>query len=172
MAAPVGKSIYLAIKAAGNMNSHSFTYTSISMLIALTLVITVSPTEIGNMVTSYAQPTFDTPSSPGSTPDTGSSTETGAADDGENFQQFIECLFGGDASEEDISSALDGSGDSTPTEQEIRDCFDPLYNTGGAAGSTTATGSGSTAETDDAGGDEGESSTNGETSQDEDESEE
>ena len=156
-----------------SMNSHSFTYASIVMLVALTLVITVSPTNIGNMRTSYAQPTFETPSSPGSSsPDTGSSTETGAADDGENFQQFMECLFGGDASEEDISSALDGSSDSTPTEQEIRDCFDPLYNTGGATGSTTASGGGSTDETEDAGGDEGESSTNGGTSEDEDGSEE
>jgi hypothetical protein len=155
------------------MNSHSFTYASIVMLVALTLVITVSPTNIGNMGTSYAQPTFGTPSSPGSSsPDTGSSTETGATDDGENFQQFMECLFGGDTSEEDISSALDGSSDSTPTEQEIRDCFDPLYNTGGATGSTTASGGGSTDETDEAGGDEGESSANGGTSEDEDGSEE
>lgn len=155
------------------MNSHSFTYASIVMLVALTLVITVSPTNIGSMGTSYAQPTFGTPSSPGSSsPDTGSSTETGATDDGENFQQFMECLFGGDTSEEDISSALDGSSDSTPTEQEIRDCFDPLYNTGGATGSTTAPGGGSTDETDEAGGDEGESSANGGTSEDEDGSEE
>jgi hypothetical protein len=152
------------------MNSHSFTYASIVMLVALTLVITVSPTNIGNMGTSYAQPTFGTPSSPGSSsPDTGSSTETGATDDGENFQQFMECLFGGDTSEEDISSALDGSSDSTPTEQEIRDCFDPLYNTGGATGSTTAPGGPTT---DEAGGDEGESSANGGTSEDEDGSEE
>lgn len=65
----------------------------------------------------------------------------------------MECLFGGEASEEDISNALDGSSGSTPTEQEIRDCFAPLYNAGGAAGSTTTTtpGSGSTDETEDAG---------------------
>jgi hypothetical protein len=85
----------------------------------------------------------------------------------------MECLFGGDASEEDISSALDGSSDSAPTEQEIRDYFTPLYNTGGATGSTTADGSGPTDETEDAGADEGESSTNdGTSSEDEDESEE
>ena len=95
------------------------------------------------------------------------------ADDGENFQQFMECLFGEGASEEDISNALDGSSGS-PTEQEIRDCFTPLYNTGSAPGSTTATtpGSDSTDETEDAGGDEGEDSTSGATSEDEDESEE
>jgi hypothetical protein len=68
---------------------------------------------------------------------------------------------------------LDGSSDSTPTEQEIRDCFAPLYNTGGATGSTTADGSISTDEIGDAGADEGESSTNdGTSSEDEDESEE
>ena len=103
--------------------------------------------------------------------------ETGVVHDGENFQQFMECLFGEGASEEDISNALDGSSGS-PTEQEIRDCFTPLYNTGSVAGSTTATtpGSGSTDETEDAGGDEdedeGEDSTSGATSEDEDESEE
>ena len=149
------------------MNSSSFLYTSIAVFVALTLIITMSPT-------SYAQPTFDTPSSPGSSsPETGSSTGTGAADDGENFQQFMECMFGGEASEEDISNALDGSSGSTPTEQEIRDCFAPLYNTGGAVGSTTTTtpGSGSTDETEDAGGDE-EDGTSGASSEDDDESEE
>ncbi len=156
------------------MNSRSFTYTSIVMLVSLALAITMSPTNIGNVEPSYAQPTFDTPSSTdSSSPETGPSTETGAAEDGENFQQFMQCLFGGEASEEDISNALDGSSGSTPTEQEIRDCFDPLYNTGGAAGSTTTTtpGSGSTGATEDTGdgeadGDEGEGSTNGGTSED------
>jgi hypothetical protein len=159
-----------------NSRSFTFTYTSIAVFTALTLAITMLSTTIGNVQPSYAQPTFDTPSSPGSSsPDTGSST----ADDGENFQQFIDCLFGGEASEEDISSALEGSSTSTPTEQEIRDCFDPLYNTGSGVGSTTTTtpGSDPTDETEDAGGDEeeddeGEGSTNGGTSEDEDESEE
>jgi hypothetical protein len=165
------------------MNTSPFIYTSIAVFVVLTLAITMSPTTIGNIQPGYAQPTFDTPSSPGSSsPDTGSSTGTGAADDGENFQQFMECLFGGEASEEDISSALEGSSASTPTEQEIRDCFDPLYNTGSTAGSTTTTtpGSSSTDETEGTGGDEsededeneGEGSTNSGTSEDEDESEE
>ena len=92
-------------------------------------------------------------------------------DDGDNFQQFIQCLFGTGASEEDITGALDGTGESTPTEQEIRDCFDPLYNTAGATDTTTAAGSGSTVETDDAGEDEGESSDDSGTSDDEGESE-
>ena len=80
------------------------------------------------------QSTLDAPSSPSGSPDTGSPTETGATDDGDNFQQFMQCLFGTGASEEDITSALDGTGESTPTEQEIRDCFAPLYNTGSATG--------------------------------------
>ena len=121
----------------------------------------MSPT---NMVPRYAQSTLDAPSSPSGSPDTGSSTETGATDDGENFQQFMQCLFG---SEEDITGALDGTSESTPTEQEIRDCFDPLYNTASATDTTTAAGSGSTVETDD----EGESSADDETSDDEDDSE-
>jgi hypothetical protein len=58
----------------------------------------------------------------------------------------MECLFGGEVSEEDISSSLEGSGSSTPNEQEIRDCFAPLYNTGGASDTTTEPGSGSTGE--------------------------
>src|ERR671914_2418676 len=146
------------------MNTSPFIYTSIAVFVALTLTITMSPTTIGNIQPGYSQPTF-APSSPGSSsPDTGSSTGTGAADDGENFQQFIDCLFGGEASEEDISNAMEGSSASTPTEQEIRDCFDPLYNTGSAAGSTTTTtpGSSSTDETEDAGGEEDEDEGEGE----------
>src|SRR5919106_5086903 len=155
------------------MNSSPFIYTSIAVFVALTLAITISSTTIGNIQPGYAQPTFDTPSTPGSSsPNTGSST----ADDGENFQQFMDCLFGGEASEEDISSALEGSSASTPTEQEIRDCFDPLYNTGSTAGSTTTTtpGSSPTDETEDTGGDEDEDeedSTSGATSEDNDETE-
>ena len=124
------------------------------MLATLVIAITMFP---ANMEPSYAQPTFDAPSGPSSSPDTGSPTETGAADDGENFQQFMQCLFGTGASEEDITSALDGTGESTPTEQEIRDCFTPLYNTGSPTGTTTTPGGAPTGTTDDAGEDEGES---------------
>jgi hypothetical protein len=121
------------------MNFRIYTYTSFAILIALTIGI-VTPTTTTEIIrTSYAQSTGDFPTSPDSTPDSSSS-----ASDGDNFQQFMECLFGGDASAEDISSALDGSSDSTPTEGEIRDCFAPLYNTGGASGATTTGGSEST----------------------------
>jgi hypothetical protein len=146
------------------MNNHSFAYTSVAVLAALAIAITMSPTNIGEIKPSYAQSTFDTPLSPGS-PDLDSPTETGTADEGENFQQFMECMFGGEASEEDISSALEGSSDSSPTEQEIRDCFAPLYNTGGTTTDTAATaGSGSAGEADDSNPEEdGDSSTDGET---------
>jgi hypothetical protein len=151
------------------MNNHSFTYTSITMLVALMVAITISPT---NIVPRYAQSTLDAPSSPSGSPDTGSPTETGAEDDGENFQQFMQCLFGTGASEEDITSALDGTSESIPTEQEIRDCFAPLYNTGSATGTTTTPGSSSTGATDDTGEDDGESSADDSgTSEDEGESE-
>jgi hypothetical protein len=142
------------------MNTHLFAYTSFGILAALVIAVTMSPTNLGEIKTSYAQSTFDTPSSPGSTPDTDSPAETGSADDGENFQQFMQCLFGGEASEEDISSALEGNSDTTPTEQEIRDCFAPLYNTGGTATDTTATADTGPTEADDSGPGEDEDSTN------------
>ena len=153
------------------MNNHSFAYTSVAVLAALAITITMSPTNIGEIKPSYAQSTFDTQSSPVG-PDIDSPTETGTADNGENFQQFMECLFEGENSEEDISSALEGGSDSSPTEQEIRDCFAPLYNTGGTTTDTAATaGSGSTGEDDDSNpGENGGSSADGETSDDEEDS--
>jgi hypothetical protein len=142
------------------MNFGLYTYSSIAILIALTIGI-VTPTTTTEIIrSSYAQSTGDFPSSPDSTPDSSSS-----ASDGDNFQQFMECLFGGDASEEDISGALEGSGDSTPTEQEIRDCFAPLYNTGGASGTTTTGGGDST----DDGGSTGDSDETEQSSEDQDE---
>lgn len=150
------------------MNTHLFAYTSFGILAALVIAVTMSPTNLGEIKTSYAQSTFDTPSSPGSTPDTDSPAETGSVDDGENFQQFMQCLFGGEASEEDISSALEGSSDTTPTEQEIRDCFAPLYNTGGTATDTTATADTGPTEADDSGpGEDEDSTSSGESPEDE-----
>jgi hypothetical protein len=142
------------------------TSSTIVMLVALTVAIAMSPINIGRTEPSYAQPTFDGPSSPTSSPDTGSSTEAGASDDGETFQQFMDCLFGGEVSEEDISNALDGSSDSTPTEQEIRDCFAPLYNTDSATDTTTEAGSGSTDEPEATSDDEGTSDDDGDNSAD------
>jgi len=128
------------------------------MLVALTIAIAMLPINLGRIEPSYAQPSFDGPSSPTSSPDTSSPTETGTLNEGETFQQFMGCLFGGEVSEEDITNALDGSSDSTPTEQEIRDCFDPLYNTDSAADTSTDTGGGSTAEPDESSDDEGDNS--------------
>jgi hypothetical protein len=141
------------------MNFRIYTYTSFAILIALTIGIVTPTTTTEILRSGYAQSTGDFPTSPDSTPDSSSS-----AADGDNFQQFMECLFGGDASEEDITNALDGSGDSTPTEQEIRDCFAPLYNTGGASGATTTGGSGST----DNGGSTGDSDETEQSSEDQD----
>jgi hypothetical protein len=142
------------------MNFRIYTYTGFAILIALTIGIVTPMTTTEIIRSSYAQSTGDFSTSPDSTPDSSSS-----ASDGDNFQQFMECLFGGDASEEDITSALDGSGGSTPTEQEIRDCFAPLYNTGGASGATTTGGSGST----DDGGSTGDSDETEQSSEDQDE---
>jgi hypothetical protein len=130
-------------------NNHSFTYSSVAMLAVLAIAIMMSLTSVGKMEPSFAQSTFDAPSSPDSTPDSSSPAGTETGDDEENFQQFMQCLFGGEASEEDISSTLEGSSDSTPTEQEIRDCFAPLYNTGGTTGTAATDGSGSADEADD-----------------------
>jgi hypothetical protein len=150
------------------MKTQSFTDASLAMLAAVVIAIFMSPAIIEETKPSYAQSTFDSPSSPSSTPDTDSPTETGSADDGENFQQFMQCLFGGGTSEEDISSVLDGTSDSTPTEQEIRDCFAPLYNTGGTTTDTTPTTETGSADAEDSSPDEdGDSGTEGEDSDDE-----
>ena len=150
------------------MKTQSFTDASLAMLAAVVIAVSMSPAIIEETKPSYAQSTFDSPSSPSSTPDTDSPTETGSADDGENFQQFMQCLFGGETSEEDISSVLDGTSDSTPTEQEIRDCFAPLYNTGGTTTDTTSTTETGSADAEDSSPDEdGDSGTDGEDSDDE-----
>ena len=148
------------------MNNNLITSSTIVVLVALTIAIAMSPINIGRTEPSYAQPTFDGPSSPTSSPDTGSSTDAGTSDDGETFQQFMDCLFGGEVSEEDISNALDGSSDSTPTEQEIRDCFSPLYDTDSATDTTPEVGSGSTDEPEATSDDEGTSDDDGDNSAD------
>jgi hypothetical protein len=130
-----------------NMNIQSLKTFTIATVVALAISVMFSPANSEIIKPSYAQPTFDTPSTPGGGPE--STSPSGSSDEGENFQQFMECLFGGEVSEEDITNALDASSDSTPTEQEIRDCFAPLYNTGTATDATTSTPSDSTADTGD-----------------------
>ena len=58
-------------------------------------------------------------------------TLASAQSSGNDFQEFMECLFndvgGSTATAQDIEDVLQGnSGD--VTEQEIRDCFSPIYN--------------------------------------------
>jgi hypothetical protein len=56
----------------------------------------------------------------------------------DNFAEFIGCLFGGAGETADDNTAQNVVAQSVPTEQDIRDCFDPLYeSTGTAAGPTT-----------------------------------
>jgi hypothetical protein len=147
------------------MNIQSWTTFTVATVLALAIAGMMLPANSEIIKPTYAQPTFDTPSTTGGGLD--STSPTGSSDEGENFQQFMECLFGGEVSEEDITNALDGSSDSTPTEQEIRDCFAPLYNTGTATDATTPTDGGSTDDTgDESSDDEVDSSTESEPSND------
>jgi hypothetical protein len=71
-------------------------------------------------------------------------TATDNTDDPDNFAAFIDCLFGGageatdDNTVQNVADAIEGTTQSVPTEQDIRDCFDPIYEpTGTAAGPAT-----------------------------------
>ncbi len=63
------------------------------------------------------------------------------AGNNQNFNKFMACLFDGNGngrvSESEVSEVLKST-DNQPTEQEIRDCFAPIYNTGTTGGATTA----------------------------------
>lgn len=58
---------------------------------------------------------------------------TNAGNDNTNFSEFLECLLdddgNGTVSTQEIEGVLNEQG-SAPTEQEIRDCFAPIYNSG------------------------------------------
>ncbi len=62
------------------------------------------------------------------------------AGNNQNFNKFMACLFdnnsNGIVSESEVSEVLEST-DNQPTEQKIRDCFAPIYNTGTTGGSTT-----------------------------------
>src|SRR5215204_5903054 len=64
---------------------------------------------------------------------------TDNADDPDNFAEFIDCLFDGtgeadsDDTAQNVVDAIDGTAQSVPTEQEIRDCFEPIYEPAGTA---------------------------------------
>jgi|SRR5215208_1515643 hypothetical protein len=96
---------------------------------------------------------------------------TDDTDDSSNFSEFIGCLFdgtegttdddtAGDDTAQNVAEAIEGTARSVPTEQDIRDCFEPIYGqaamTGGAVTGPT-TGTTSEADTDEEGeaGDEG-----------------
>jgi hypothetical protein len=64
---------------------------------------------------------------------------TDNTDDPDNFAEFIDCLFDGtgeadsDDTAQNVVDAIDGTAQSVPTEQEIRDCFEPIYEPAGTA---------------------------------------
>jgi hypothetical protein len=78
-------------------------------------------------------------------------TVTIAQSSGDDFQEFMECLFndvgGSTATAQDIEDVLQGNS-AGATEQEIRDCFSPIYND---ASGDDNTGSGNTNDDDSAG---------------------
>ena len=64
---------------------------------------------------------------------------TDNTDDPDNFGEFIDCLFDGtgeadsDDTAQNVVDAIDGTAQSVPAEQEIRDCFEPIYEPAGTA---------------------------------------
>jgi hypothetical protein len=64
---------------------------------------------------------------------------TDNADNNQNFEEFFTCMLddnnNGTVSEAEISAALDAT-NNAPTEQEIRDCFQPIYTAGNTGGNT------------------------------------
>jgi hypothetical protein len=72
---------------------------------------------------------------------------TDETDDSSNFSEFIGCLFdgtegttdddteGGDIAQ-NVVEAIEGTAQSVPTEQDIRDCFEPIYEPAATTGGT------------------------------------
>ncbi len=66
-------------------------------------------------------------------------TTTGDTNDPDNFAGFINCLFDGtgeaasDDTAQNVVDAIEGTAQSVPTEQDIRDCFEPIYEPAGTA---------------------------------------
>jgi hypothetical protein len=99
---------------------------------------------------------------------------TDDTDDSSNFSEFIGCLFDGteettdddtegDDTTQSVAEAIEGTAQSVPTEQDIRDCFEPIYEPAATTDGTVTvpttgtTGEADTAEEDEEGeaGDEG-----------------
>jgi hypothetical protein len=85
---------------------------------------------------------------------------TDNTDDPDNFAEFIGCLF--DGTGEDDSDAIDGTAQSVPTEQEIRDCFEPIYEPAGTATGPAITLGPTIGATDGEDGEDGDETTGGE----------
>jgi hypothetical protein len=68
-------------------------------------------------------------------------TTVALAQSSNDFQEFMECLFGdvggSAATAQDIENVLQGNS-ADVTEQEIRDCFSPIYNDGTGSEDNTA----------------------------------
>jgi hypothetical protein len=68
---------------------------------------------------------------------------TDDTDDSSNFAEFIGCLFdgtegttGGEDTAQSVVEAIEGTAQSVPTEQDIRDCFEPIYEPAATTGGT------------------------------------
>lgn len=67
---------------------------------------------------------------------------TDDTDDSSNFAEFIGCLFDGtggttgDDTAQNVVEAIEGTAQSVPTEQDIRDCFEPIYEPAATTGGT------------------------------------
>jgi hypothetical protein len=89
-------------------------------------------------------------------------------DDPDNFAEFIGCLFDGtgeadsDDTAQNVVDAIDGTAQSVPTEQEIRDCFEPIYEPAGTATGPAITLGPTIGATDGEDGEDGDETTGGE----------
>jgi hypothetical protein len=67
---------------------------------------------------------------------------TDDTDDSGNFAEFIGCLFDGtegttgEDTAQSVVEAIEGTAQSVPTEQDIRDCFEPIYEPAATTGGT------------------------------------
>jgi hypothetical protein len=84
-------------------------------------------------------------------------TVTFAQSSGNDFQEFIECLFGdvggSSATAQDIEDVLQGNS-ADITEQKIRDCFSPIYNDSSGSSNSNSDDDGSNSDDNDGSADE------------------
>ncbi len=85
------------------------------------------------LISSIASITFATTSAFAQTPG------VNTANNNQNFKEFLTCLLDDNANETvsqaEITAAL-GTTNVAPTEEEIRECFAPIYNPGGSTPNT------------------------------------